>query len=95
MGSNQQTDYDDCKERCSDDSGCGGFIVFGNICFFKNKDCRNDLFIHKGRSAFILQGKVNRTSLRKAQTIGMFYCYFQVRRWDICILCVVSIHYNI
>ena len=49
--------YDACDTWCQDRRNCAGYARLGNVCYFKNKDCKNDLFKNGGRSTFLLIGK--------------------------------------
>ena len=57
--SNKHPNYEDCSTWCRDHKNCAGYAVYNNVCYFKNKGCRNDLYEKKDTSTFILQGKVN------------------------------------
>ena len=49
--------YDECDTWCQDRRNCAGYSRLGDVCYFKNKDCKNDLFKNEGRSTFLLIGK--------------------------------------
>ena len=57
LPSNKHPNYEDCSTWCRDRRNCGGFTVYGNICFFKHEGCKNDLVTGEGRTTFLLGGK--------------------------------------
>ena len=60
LASNEHPDYGNCRNWCQNDNRCGGFTIYHGVCYFKNKNCKNDLFKHYGRSTFLIQGKVKK-----------------------------------
>ena len=54
-----QSNHENCSEWCRNNSNCGGYTLYKNKCYFKNRNCKNNLFENQGRSTFIKQGKVH------------------------------------
>ena len=53
----QNENQENCREWCSGNCNCGGFTVYHNICFFKNKNCKDHTTEKRGRSLFMKHGK--------------------------------------
>ena len=47
--------FENCKEWCTNNKNCGGFVIYKFTCIFKNLSCKNNLYNFKGRgvSAFV------------------------------------------
>ena len=58
LNSTQQQNYEDCKTWCRVNSHCGGFTAYHGVCYFKSKNCKNNLFGHGERTTFLLKGKI-------------------------------------
>ena len=44
IGSDSSSDYENCKQWCTDNNDCGGFVgTFRDKCFFKGVACKDDL----------------------------------------------------
>ena len=56
LQSTQHPSYEDCSKWCNDNIMCGGYTVYNTVCYFKSKNCKNNLFKNNGRSTFIIQG---------------------------------------
>ena len=57
LQSNQQSNYENCRQWCKDNRICAGFTVaFDNICFFKTAGCKDDIFASEGVVTFLYQG---------------------------------------
>ena len=54
----QSPDYEDCIQRCLENSGCDAFVVYVGICYFKNTRCRDDLFNQFRATTFLLDGNL-------------------------------------
>ena len=63
LKSSQHPSYEDCKKWYHDHGNCAGYTVYRNTCYFKNKDCKNDLFRNDGRTTFLLVGKCIKITL--------------------------------
>ena len=60
LKSNQNTNYENCRKWCSENSNCGGFTVWQNTCYFKNKNCKDGIRDHRETNLFLLLGNVNK-----------------------------------
>ena len=42
---NVASGYDNCKQWCNNNSGCGGFVVVASLgnCYFKSNQCKGTL----------------------------------------------------
>ena len=60
MSYNSQSEFERCKEWCTDNNLCGGFAVTPSNCYFKNLDCINTAasrISYLGTSLFLKAGK--------------------------------------
>ena len=48
--------FDECKEWCSSNSTCSGFIATHTTCYFKREDCRDHTEIVYGTTLYLKQG---------------------------------------
>ena len=59
LQSNSNTNYENCRKWCSGNNNCGGFTVWQNTCYFKNKNCKDDITDYQDTNLFLLQGNLN------------------------------------
>ena len=43
MNSNAASDYENCKQWCTDNNDCAGFVERSDNCYFKRLACRDDI----------------------------------------------------
>ena len=60
LKSNQNTNYENCRKWCSENSNCKGFTVWQDTCYFKNKNCKDDIRDDRETNLFLLPGNVNK-----------------------------------
>ena len=58
--STQPQNYEDCNKWCRPRSDCAGFTVYFGTCYFKNLQCENNLFVNRGVTTYLFQGKVKK-----------------------------------
>ena len=49
----EPSDFEQWKLWCTNNDNCGGFTVYRDTAFFKNKDCKNGLFNSRNKNTFI------------------------------------------
>ena len=77
LSSNSTSNHDNCKEWCNNNGNCGAFSLLNNMCFFKNLDCKDDLYNSAYVDIFIKQGSL--FTLRSNTVLYKIYIDFIIK----------------